>query len=66
MIDIFSELVVNNNPADLAGGISQALISTAMGLVIAIPATFFYRLFSKRTEVILEELERQYLLIRDL
>ena len=32
----------------LAGGISQALITTAAGLTVAIPSFFFYRYFKGR------------------
>ncbi|MCL4168265.1 UNVERIFIED_CONTAM: hypothetical protein GTU68_061725, partial [Idotea baltica] len=33
------------NPADLAGGISQALVTTAFGITIAVPALIFHRFF---------------------
>ena len=51
MISTFSEIAnastgVNMN--QLAGGIWQALITTAAGLCIAIPALFFLHLFQKR------------------
>lgn len=66
MIDIFADLMTSNNPAELSGGISKALISTAIGLIIAIPATFFHRVFARKSDAILAELEHQYLRIRDL
>lgn len=67
MIDVFADLVANNNsPTELSGGISQALISTAIGLIVAIPTTFFHRLFTRKAEYILVELEHQYLHMRDL
>ncbi len=46
----------NPNPADLAGGISQALITTYMGLVVAIPAIFFHAFFRNRVERSLGEM----------
>ncbi len=36
-----------SDPAILAGGIAQALITTAAGLSVAIPSLFFYHLFSQ-------------------
>jgi len=47
----------------LAGGISEALITTAAGLSVAIPLLIFYNLFSERAENITVELEREILLI---
>ena len=42
-------------PAELAGGISQALMTTCMGLIVAIPMTVAYFVFRNRvTNVILE------------
>lgn len=47
MIQVFSAIMISGvgdaNP--LAGGISQALITTAAGLTVAIPSYFFYRFF---------------------
>ncbi len=36
-----------SDPSVLAGGIAQALITTAAGLSVAIPSLFFYHLFSQ-------------------
>ncbi|MQY76033.1 MAG: MotA/TolQ/ExbB proton channel family protein [Spirochaeta sp.] len=36
-----------SDPAVLAGGISQALITTAAGLTVAIPSLLFYNLFNQ-------------------
>jgi biopolymer transport protein ExbB len=50
--------VAHINPADLAGGIFQAMITTAAGLVIGIVATAFYSVFRgtvQRLVVTLEE-----------
>ncbi len=38
------------DPGAVAGGISEALITTAAGLLIAIPAVVAYNLFSRRIE----------------
>jgi len=53
MIATFSEIAsatsgINMN--QLAGGIWQALVTTAAGLCIAIPALFFLHLFQKRVD----------------
>ncbi|MDR2613358.1 MAG: MotA/TolQ/ExbB proton channel family protein [Deltaproteobacteria bacterium] len=45
------------NPGLLAGGIGQALLTTAAGLVIAIPAMIIHRLLAGRAEALLAELE---------
>lgn len=39
------ELQGSANPADLAGGIWEALITTAFGLIVGIPALAFYNYF---------------------
>lgn len=38
------------DPSAVAGGISEALITTAAGLLVAIPAVVGYNLFSRRVE----------------
>ena len=53
MISTFSEIAnaqAGINMNQLAGGIWQALITTAAGLFIAIPALFFLHLFQTRTD----------------
>ncbi len=47
MIKVFSVITSQGvgNPAVLAGGISEALITTAAGLSVAIPSLMFYRYF---------------------
>jgi biopolymer transport protein TolQ len=40
------------NLAVVAPGISEALITTAMGLAAAIPAAFFFNLYSSRIKVL--------------
>jgi len=47
MIRVFSAILLHGvgNANELAGGISQALITTAAGLTVAIPSYFFYRYF---------------------
>lgn len=52
-------------PELLAGNIGEALITTATGLTIAIPAMFFYFLFKNILNRILVAAEEQYSIILD-
>lgn len=45
------------NPGLLAGGIGQALLTTAAGLVVAIPAMIIHRLLLGRVETLTTDLE---------
>ncbi|EKD68377.1 MAG: hypothetical protein ACD_47C00666G0001 [uncultured bacterium] len=60
MITAFSTISLKgaNNPTIVAGGISEALITTAYGLIVAIPAVFAYNYLSSRYENIVLETER--------
>jgi biopolymer transport protein ExbB len=60
MIEIFSETVNigNGDVKVLAGGIAIALVTTAAGLVVAIPSLFFHRMFVRKVESLVVELER--------
>lgn len=46
-----------SDPTKLAGGISEALVNTAAGLLVAIPALFCYNWFTGRKEAILMDME---------
>jgi biopolymer transport protein ExbB len=45
------------NPTGVTGGVAQALVATALGLVIALVALFAFNYFSRRIERLVEELE---------
>ena len=45
------------NPALLAGSIAEALVTTASGLVISIPALIFHNFFVAKVDKILSEME---------
>jgi biopolymer transport protein ExbB len=47
-----------SDPTKLAGGISEALVNTAAGLAVAIPALFAYNYFSGKKEAIVMDLEK--------
>lgn len=51
--------------SQLAGGIGQALITTAVGLVVAIPALMFYRYFRGRVIEYVVEMEKQAMALLD-
>ena len=46
------------SPADLAGGIKEALYATAFGLMVAIPAYVIYHIFANKINAYVTELER--------
>ena len=60
MIEVFNALMLQGvgDIGLLAGGISKALITTAAGLVVAIPALVFYRALQTRIETLLLQLEQ--------
>ena len=60
MIDIFaSQGVSGANPAQLAQGISIALYTTGLGLIIAIPAMIFWRHFRALVDSFVIDMEQQ-------
>lgn len=63
MIKVFTAITSSGvgNPAVLAGGISEALITTAAGLSVAIPAVIFHRYLSGRVDRIVVRMEEQAL-----
>jgi biopolymer transport protein ExbB len=63
MIKIFSVVATSGSgiTEQLSSGISQALITTATGLVIAIPALFTHSYLESRAISILSEIEAQIL-----
>jgi biopolymer transport protein ExbB len=61
MIKVFSVITSAGvgNAAPLAGGISQALITTAAGLSVAIIALIFYRYFRGRVDELVVKMEEE-------
>ena len=59
MIKIFSVISSESvvNPSTLAGGISEALYTTAAGLTVAIPTIVFYRYVSSKSNNLVMEME---------
>lgn len=52
------ELQGSANPADLAGGIWEALITTAFGLIVGIPALALYNYFVSKIHKMVVDMER--------
>ncbi len=61
MIKVFAaiQLEGTGNAAVLAGGISEALLTTAAGLTVAIPALAFHRHFLRRVDEIVVNMEQE-------
>ena len=61
MIKVFAAITTSGvgNPETLAGGISEALITTAAGLVVAIPSVIFYRYFRGKINRLVVNMEEQ-------
>ncbi|WP_028229520.1 MotA/TolQ/ExbB proton channel family protein [Paraburkholderia ferrariae] len=45
------------NPSGITGGVAQALIATAIGLVIALVALFAFNYFSRRIDRLMDDIE---------
>lgn len=61
MIETFQAITLfgTGNPKLMAGGISQALMTTVMGLVVAIPLVLMYSLVAAKSRGLVEILEEQ-------
>ena len=63
MIKVFTTIKLEGtgNSMLLAGGISEALITTAAGLTVAIPSLFFHRFFQRHVDKLVIDLEQESL-----
>ena len=61
MIQVFQQITVYGagDPTIMAGGISQALITTVLGIVVAIPTIFMHTVVKSRSDNIIHILEEQ-------
>ncbi len=61
MIRTFNAITTEGvgNPAALAGGIAEALITTAAGLTVALPALIGYKYLRGRVETLVVEMEKE-------
>jgi biopolymer transport protein ExbB len=53
------------DPRALSGGIAEALITTAAGLIVAIPALFAYRYLRGKVDTIVVEMEKDAIRLAD-
>ena len=60
MIKVFDAITASGvgDPTVLSAGISEALITTAVGLSIAIPSLIFHRLLRRRVDELVVEMEQ--------
>ncbi len=70
MINVFEVIALHGSgkPDEMADGISQALLTTASGLIIAIPVIFLHHLLSRRINVLMATTHQaiQLILHRDI
>ncbi|UTA49437.1 MotA/TolQ/ExbB proton channel family protein [Simiduia sp. 21SJ11W-1] len=67
MIDVFTTITEQGtgNAGALAGGISQALITTAAGLCVAIPAMIAHRFFVRKVDSLIVIMEQESIKLVD-
>ncbi len=61
LLDSFTNLSSSNGvmaPSDVAKGVYQSLITSALGLVVAIPAYLFYAFLAAKSHSLMHDLER--------
>jgi len=68
MIKVFAAIMVHGvgDPGILAGGISEALLTTAAGLTVAIPSLIFHRYFERLIDDYVLKMEEEALKMVDL
>jgi len=61
MIQVFQAIVLfgTGDPRVMAGGISAALVTTVLGLTVAIPLTLIYSMLNARSQELIQILEEQ-------
>ena len=61
MVKVFTAITTHGvgNPTVLAGGIAEALITTAAGLTVAIPALIGFRYFRNRIDTLVVDMEKE-------
>ncbi len=61
MVKVFAVITTSGvgNPTVLAGGIAEALLTTAAGLTVAIPALIGYRYYRNRVDTLVVNMEKE-------
>lgn len=61
MIKVFAAIMAQGtgNASVLAGGISEALITTATGLAVAIPTLIFHRHLQRKVDTLVVDMEQE-------
>lgn len=61
MVKVFTAITTHGvgDPSILAGGIAEALITTAAGLTVAIPALIGFRYFNNRVDSLVVQMEKE-------
>lgn len=67
MIDVFAQIVDagTGDPNVLAGGISQALMTTAAGLFVAIPSMMAHRYYLRKVDTLVVDMEQETIKLVD-
>ncbi len=67
MIRVFNKITMQGvgDPSVLSGGISEALITTAAGLTVAIPSLMFYRYFRGRVDEFVVGMEQEAMMLME-
>jgi biopolymer transport protein ExbB len=59
--DSLAEMSLFSQSGGIAGGISEALFTTQMGLIVAVPGVLLGRILDRRAERLAEEIEQDAL-----
>ena len=67
MVKVFTAITTHGvgDPTVLAGGIAEALITTAAGLTVAIPALIGYRYYRTRVDSLVVNMEKEAIKLVD-
>ena len=67
LISMFFAVMIGGvgDPMKMAGGIGEALVCTASGLCVAIPAYFLHRYFRGRVDDLVIDMEKQVIALTD-
>ena len=61
--DSLAEMSLFSQSGGIAGGISEALFTTQMGLIVAVPGVLLGRILDRRAEKLTEKIEQESLIV---